>query len=113
MSREYTVEEDYHVLKDVLLFPVMPIHHRKDWRIREHTFLCVMGLLLYRYVQLRLEKAQKVRTPIGALVAQLKRIRLGVVSVDEGKVVRAKLERMGPEEQRIVKALDLATLVPK
>ena len=107
------MEEDYHVLKDVLLFPVMPIYHRKDWRIREHTFLCVMGLLLYRYVQLRLEKTQKVRTPIGALVARLKRIRLGVVSVDEGKAVRAKLERMGPEEQRIVKALGLAALVPK
>ena len=74
---------------------------------------CAMGLLRGRCVQLRLEKAQKVRTPIGALVAQLKRIRLGVVSVDEGKAVRAKLERMGPEEQRIVKALGLAALVPK
>lgn len=107
------MEEDYHVLKDVLLFPVMPIYHRKDWRIREHTFLCVMGLLLYRYIQLRLEKAQKVRTPIGAMVARLKRIRLGVVSLDQGKAVRAKLERTGVEEQRIVKALNLASLVPK
>ncbi len=107
------MEEDYHVLKDVLLFPVMPIYHRLDQRIRVHTFLCVMGLLLYRYVQLKLEKAQKARTPIGALVAQLKRVRLGVVALDEGKAVRAKLERMGPTEQSLVKALGLASLVPQ
>lgn len=107
------MEEDYHVLKDVLLFPVMPIYHRKDWRIRTHTFVCVMGLLLYRYVQLRLERAQKVRTPIGAMVAQLKRVRLGVISLDAGKAVRAKLERTGPEERRMVDALGLAALVPK
>ncbi len=107
------MEEDYHVLKDVLLFPVMPIYHRKDWRIRAHTFVCVMGLLLYRYVQLRLEKAQKTRMPIGAMVARLKRVRLGVVSLDGEKAVRAKLERMGQEEQRIVQALGLAGLVPE
>jgi transposase len=107
------MEEDYHVLKDVLLFPVMPIYHRLDERIRVHTFLCVMGLLLYRYVQLRLERVQKQRTPIGALAEQLKRIRLGVISLDEGKAVRAKLERMGPAEEQIVKVLGLANLVPQ
>lgn len=107
------MEEDYHVLKDVLLFPVMPIFHRRDKRIKVHTFLCVMGLLLYRYVQLKLERAQKVRTPVGALVARLKQIRLGVVSLGEGKTVRAKLERIGPEEREIVKVLGLANLVPK
>ncbi|EQD54298.1 transposase IS4 family protein, partial [mine drainage metagenome] len=106
------MEEDYHILKDVLLFPVMPIFHRLDKRIRVHTFLCVMGLLLYRYVQLKLERAQKVRTPIGELVAQLKRIRLGVVTLDDGKSVKAKLERMGREETRLVKALGLESLVP-
>ncbi|MGI0054952.1 MAG: hypothetical protein ACREBZ_04450 [Thermoplasmata archaeon] len=90
----------------------MPIFHRLDQRIKVHTFLCVMGLLLYRYVQLQLEKAQKVRTPMGALVARRKRIRMGVVALGEGKAVRAKLERMGPAEQQIVKALGLADLVP-
>ncbi|EQD77682.1 transposase IS4 family protein, partial [mine drainage metagenome] len=73
------MEEDYHVLKDVLLFPMMPIYHRRDQRIRVHGFLCVMGLLFYRYVQLKLEKAQKVRTPIGELARRLKRIRLGAI----------------------------------
>jgi transposase len=106
------MEEDYHVLKDVLLFPVMPIYHRLDKRIRVHVFLCVMGLLLYRYVQVRLERDQKHRTPIAQLAAKLKRIRLGVVSMDEGKTVKAKLEHMGPEEERIVKALGLSGLVP-
>ncbi len=106
------MEEDYHILKDVLLFPVMPIYHRRDKRIRVHTFLCVMGLLLYRYVQLKLERAQKVRTPIGAMAARLKRIRLGVVMLHDGKQVKAKLERMGEEEGQMVKALDLGSLVP-
>lgn len=90
----------------------MPIYHRRDKRIRVHTFLCVMGLLLYRYVQLKLERAQKVRTPIGAMAARLKRIRLGVVMLHDGKQVKAKLERMGEEEGQMVKALDLGSLVP-
>lgn len=64
-----------------------------------------------RVVQI-MERVQKRRTPIGTLIARLKRIRLGVVTLDEGKTVKAKLERAGDEEGQIVKALGLDSLVP-
>ncbi len=44
------MEEEFHVLKDGLLMPVMPIFHRLDKRIRVHAFLCVVGLLFYRWI---------------------------------------------------------------
>lgn len=48
------MEEVYHVLRGVRRFPVMPIDHQKDWRIREQGYRYMTGLLLYLYAQLRL-----------------------------------------------------------
>ena len=108
------MEEDYHVLKDTLLFPVMPIYHRLDKRIRAHVFMCVMGLLFYRYIQWKVEKATGVRVPIGRLAAQLSRIRLGglITGGNGGRKVRFKLEQMDRDERMIVKALNLERFVP-
>ena len=58
-----SMEEEFHVLKDVLLMPVMPIFHRLDKRIRVHAFLCVVGLLFYRWIQRRVEAAMDARLP--------------------------------------------------
>ncbi len=108
------MEEDYHVLKDTLLFPVMPIYHRLDKRIRAHVFMCVMGLLFYRYIQWKVEKATGVRVPIGRLAAQLSRIRLGglITSDGSGKKVMFKLEQMDRDERMLVKTLNLERFVP-
>ncbi len=108
------MEEDYHVLKDTLLFPVMPMYHRFDGRIRAHVFMCVMGLLFYRYIQWKVEKAGGGRVPIGRLAAQLSRIRLGglITSDDEVRKVRFKLEQIDRDERALVKALNLERFVP-
>ena len=37
------MEEEFRLLKDVLLPPVMPIFRRSDKRIRVRAFLCVVG----------------------------------------------------------------------
>ncbi len=107
------MEEDYHVLKDTLLFPVMPIYHRFDKRIRAHVFMCVMGLLFYRYIQWKVEKATGERVPIGRLAAQLSRIRLGGLITNDGKgrKILFKLEQMEKEERALVKALDLERFI--
>lgn len=44
------VEDDFKFLKDKLLIPVPPFFMRKDARIRVHVFLCVVGMLFYRYL---------------------------------------------------------------
>jgi len=106
------MEEDYHVLKDVLLLPVMPIYHRLDRRVEAHVFMCVLGLLLYRYIQWRIEKETGERIPMGRMASILRRVRLGGLVVKGSHRVRFKLERMGEEEAKIVKALQLEEFVP-
>jgi len=109
------MEEDYRVLKDALLFPVMPIYHRLDGRIRAHIFMCVMGLLFYRYMQWRIEKETGERVPMARMVSTLRRIRLGGLMLKKGEKsskVRFKLERMGQEEGKIATALKMEELVP-
>jgi len=51
----WTVEEDFKFLKDRVLIPVTPIYHHLDLPIKVHVFLCVMGLLFYRYMLWKLE----------------------------------------------------------
>ena len=106
------MEEDYHVLKDVLLLPVMPIYHRLDRRVEAHVFMCVLGLLLYRYIQWKIEKETGERIPMGRMASLLRRVRLGGLVVKGSPRVRFKLERMGEEEAKIVKALKLEEFVP-
>ncbi len=43
-------EEDFKFLKDKLLIPVPPFFMRKDIRIRVHIFLCIIGMLFFRYI---------------------------------------------------------------
>lgn len=115
------MEEDYHVLKDALLLPVMPIYHRLDKRIKVHVFMCVLGLLFYRYIQWKIEKEAGERLPMGRMVSLLRRIRLGGLILTnkekqkgrEWRKIRFKLERLeNKQEQLIVKALQLERFVP-
>jgi transposase len=107
------MEGDYHVLKDVLLMPVMPIFHQLDPRIKVHGFLCVMGLLFYRWIQLRIQEKLKEKIPIDRLARVLKGISAVSLIDTRAKKVKYVLERMGPEESRLVTALDLGRFLPK
>ena len=106
------MEEDFHVLKDVLLMPVKPIFHRKDPRIRVHDFLCVMGLLFYRWAQLRAEKELDVQIPIDRLARSLSGIRVAAVTDVKGKGGRFVLEKVRDERKELVAALKLVRWVP-
>ena len=107
-----SMEEEFHVLKDVRLIPVMPIFQRLDKRIRVHAFLCVVGLLFYRWIQRRVEEATKERISLEALAARLDRIQVVAMArprAQKGKLVLQKLDR---EQSAVVKALGLARFVP-
>lgn len=106
------MEEDYHILKDVLLMPVMPIFHKLDSRIRVHAFLMVMGLLFYRWIQLRVQEKLKRKVPIDRLMHTLDRIRMVALIDRARKKVKFKLERLSEEEKGLVEALDLSRWVP-
>ena len=104
------MEEDYHVLKDVLLFPVMPILHRKDRRVKVHAFVCVMGLLVYRWIQLKVEKGTKRHVPMGALIQRLRSIRLAALRQEARERVVFKLEEGADPE--LLEALKMPARVP-
>ena len=109
-------EQDFHVLKDVLLMPVMPIFHRRDRRIKVHAFLCVVGLLFYRWVQCRVETVTKERIPIDRLARVLRQIQVVALLKTKGKAVsvaKVVLQKLGGEPALVAKALDLARFVPK
>lgn len=106
------MEEEFHVLKDVLLMPVMPIFHRLDKRVRVHAFLCVVGLLFYRWIQLRVAEATKERVPIGQLAGRLDRIQVVALTRPGSKKVKVVLQKLDAEQKSIVKALGLARYVP-
>ena len=72
-----STEEEFHLLKDLSLMPVMPIFHRLDKRIRAHALLCVMGLTLLRYLQ---REVRDLDLSVKELVERLGRIRVAVVS---------------------------------
>ncbi|RZB32747.1 MAG: hypothetical protein AEth_00425 [Candidatus Argoarchaeum ethanivorans] len=44
------MEDDFKLLSDAFLVPIGPVNHHKDTNIRVHTFLCITGLLFYRYL---------------------------------------------------------------
>ena len=48
-NQKYLVEDDFKLLNDVHLVPVGPINHCKDFNIRAHIFLFVIGMIFYRY----------------------------------------------------------------
>ena len=106
------MEEEFHVLKDVLLLPVMPIFHRRDERIRVHAFLCVVGLLFYRWIQLRVAEVTGERVPIGRLSQWLDEIRIAALLRRGSRTVKVVLEKQSTERARLVKALGLERFVP-
>jgi len=55
-NNKYLVEDDFKLLNDELLVPIGPIYHTKDFNIRVHVFLAVMGLLFYRYLAWKTKK---------------------------------------------------------
>ena len=106
------MEEEFHVLKDVLLMPVMPIFHRLDKRIRVHAFLCVMGLLFYRWIQRRVEAATGTSVPIGQLARRLDGIQIAALGRKGSKKIKVVLQKLDRDQRAIVETLQLARFVP-
>ncbi|MGI0129111.1 MAG: IS1634 family transposase [Thermoplasmata archaeon] len=106
------MEEEFHILKDVLLMPVMPIFHRLDKRIRVHAFLCVVGLLFYRWIQRRVEATTKERVPIGRLSHWLDEIRVAALLRRGSRKAKVVLEKQDTKRAQLVQALDLKRFVP-
>ena len=98
------VEEDFKFLKDRLLIPVPPLFVRKDGRIRVHVFLCVMGMLFYRYLA---KKVKYVGLSIKELQHQLEGIRMAFVKNNETSKINLIVEEMNPIQAKLFSRLEL------
>lgn len=104
------LEDDFKVLKDRWLISVKPIHHRKDSHIRVHLFICVLSIMLYRYM---LWKLKHLNMSEKTIVKELKELRLGFVKRGDSNLVNKVLENMTPEQIDIYNALELKKYVLK
>ena len=109
-NSKYQIEDDFKWLKDKLLVPVKPVHVRKDEHIRAHVFICLMGLLFYRYIQFKLRKAGLNHTT-KELSEILENIRLALVVTGNNKQGKFLIERMDPKEAAVFSTLRMGNYI--
>ena len=102
------VEEDFKWLKDRHVVSVKPFYLWHDATVPGHVFLCVMGLLLLRYLQWEL---RELHLSMKELVELLERIRVVLVRTADGSP-KMVLEQMGREEALVFTRLNLGRYIP-
>lgn len=100
-NSKYRVEEDFKWFNNTALLAVKPLFSRLDSSVRVHMFLCVMGMLLYRYLFWKLKDFKLTGERI---LKELEEIRLAVV---KGKKTRVVFEQMSPLQVRLLSELKL------
>jgi len=109
-NQKYLVEDDFKLLNDVLLVPVGPINHHKDFNIRAHIFLCIIGMMLYRYLGW---KCKYLGLSLKRLVEELGGIRLALVQGKTGGKVDLVVEEMDAKQARLFSLLDFGKFMGK
>jgi transposase len=109
-DEKYLIEEDFKFLKDKVLFSFKPMFVRTDSHIRAHVFLCVTGLLFYRYMAWTLRDLNMNATQ---LVGVLKKIRLALVRKKTGGTGKFVVEDMDREEAEVFTRLRLSEFLPE
>jgi transposase len=99
------VEDDFKFLKDKLLLPVPPFFVRKDNRARVHVFLCVMGMIFYRYLA---RKVKKLGLSIKELDDQLEGIRVAFVHDKDSEKTNLFVEDMNSTQAKLFSMLNLS-----
>lgn len=102
------IEEDYKWLKDKLLIPLKPMYVWKDSKIRSHVFLCVMGLLLYNYIKLKVNMSG---LSLPGLSEELDKIRLSIV-MDDMDHMEYVVEEMNRNTIDLFSKLEITDLIP-
>ena len=109
-NQKYLVEDDFKLLNDVLLVPVGPINHHKDFNIRAHIFLCIIGMIFYRYLAW---KCKYLGLSLRRLVEELEGIRVALVHGKTGGKVELVVEEMDVRQARLFSFLDMGKFMGK
>jgi len=97
------IERGFRVLKSEL--EIGPVYHRLPDRIRAHTTLCFMALILYRVMRMRLNAADAKISPDRALET-LRRIQYHQIRLNQAAPVTG-LSSISPEQADLFKALNI------
>ena len=103
-NQKYLIEDDFKLLNDVLLVPIGPINHYKDFNIRAHVFLCIVGMLFYRYLAW---KCKNLHLSLRRLVEELEGIRLALVREKSSTKVNLVVEEMNTKQAKLFSLLDM------
>lgn len=102
-----TVEHEFSECKRLMVIPVGPIWHYEDRRIKAHIFLCLLGMLMFRYMLVKLAPLKMTEHEI---LAELGRLRLGY-GIRDGKM-DFLLENYGWSSREINKLIDFDRFIP-
>lgn len=103
------IEKDFKWLKNVMLIPIKPIFHRKDCRIKVHIFLCVMGLVCYRYLLWKLKKSDELLSDT-EVIEKLENIRIALVKSGD-REAKFVFETMDVDQVRLFSMLRLGDVL--
>lgn len=109
-NQKYLVEDDFKMLNDVLLVPIGPINHHKDFNIRAHIFLCIIGLIFYRYLAW---KCRHLGLSLKKLMEEFDGIRLALVQRKVSSKVELVVEEMNAKQARLFSLLDIGKFIVK
>jgi len=103
-----SIEDDFKWLNDKVLIPLKPFFVRKDIPVRAHIFLCVTGLLMYRFIltELGIKNVSPAR-----LAENLNQIKVAIVKNAERKA-ETVVEEMPKDAAKIFATLRLDRFVP-
>lgn len=107
-NSKYLVEDDFKWLRNKTIMSLQPFWVWKNISLKAHVFLCVIGLLFYRYLLAELKEKQ---LSLPKLAEILDGIRLAVVQ-EEGMKARIVVEEMTAQQARIFSKLELDRFVP-
>ena len=103
------IEDDWRWLKDRQVMSVKPVWVWSDVSVPGHVFLCVMGILLVRYLQWEL---RELGLTVKQLMSALDGIKVVLVRDPEGQP-ELVLEQMRGDAARIFSRLNLGRFIPK
>lgn len=102
------IESDFKIFKDRLFIPMKPFYSRRDPRLKVHIFICVLSMILYRYMQWKLKDMKLLENRLND---ELKSMRLAFIKQEGSSFVKSVLEHMTPEQIQVYNSLDLSRFI--
>lgn len=92
------VEKLFAEMNDPMTVPFRPVRHWTDQKIVVHAFICILGLLLLKLLQLRL-KEQGITLSLAIIKDELSTISLGLWVTRSGKLFKIVSDRSKLQEK--------------